>query len=318
MRLKQRSGRTAELRDLAWRAVRARALEADVFHAPHPGAWGPAPIPTAASILDVIPLDLGASYGKTGMKAKFLFGRAAGADSILTLSTFSGERIVDLLGVDEQRIVVAPLYPEPIFREAGNTWANTEARNPYVLTVLDMKTPDPRKRAAWIEPISKGLRRAGVETKVIGAGTDSRGAAIGHAQALGRISDEEMARWMSEAACFLYFSAYEGQGLPPLEAMASGAPVVAMGNTAVSEVVADAGVLIDERAGGWRSGLAEEIGNDRARQDELVSACVEFARDWSLRAEYSARSRLRAAAYSVERFQSGLDRAYGIAEARHG
>jgi glycosyltransferase involved in cell wall biosynthesis len=312
LRLGRRSGRTAEFRDTIDRSLRARRLQADLFHATHAGAWGSMGLPTVTSILDVIPIDLGSHYGRTGMKTKLFLRLAARSDAVLTLSEFSAERIVERLGVEPEAIVVAPLYPTAPFRAAGPATEPDEPARPYALTVMDMSTPDPRKRPDWVGPIAVGLAEAGVDLKVIGAGTEGRDAAMGGAEGLGRVSDEEMARLFSKAACFVYFSAYEGQGLPPLEAMAAGAPVVAVANTAVTEVVGDGGVLIDERDRSWEAGLAESSRSAAVRTD-LVEACVELARDEGLRGRTADRGRARAGLFSVDRFRTGVDEAYAIA-----
>lgn len=311
LQLRKRQGRTAELRDIAVRALRTRKGNPDLFHITHPGVWGPARMPTVASILDVAPLDLDAFYGRTGLKTRMLFERAAKSDVVLTLSEFSRGRIIERLGVDEGRVVVAPLFPAPVFGAAAGSRFRSDRRRPCVVTVVDMATPDPRKRADWVGPIAKRLRDAGVDLKVIGAGSDG-GGVTDYAEGLGRLSDEEMAEHFADASCFLYFSAYEGQGLPPLEAMAAGAPVVAVENTAVSEVVGGAGVLVPEQAPDWESRLCDDA-HGHAVQGELIEACLSLVGDAAMGAEYGERSRRRAALYTERRFCDGIDRAYKLA-----
>ncbi len=62
---------------------------------------------------------------------------------------------------------------------------------------------------------------------------------------LGRVPDEELPLWYNTASVFAYPSRYEGFGLPPLEAMACGTPVIAADTSALPEVVGDAGFLLD-------------------------------------------------------------------------
>ena len=62
---------------------------------------------------------------------------------------------------------------------------------------------------------------------------------------LGYVDDEDLSVLYSNAEWFVYTSQYEGFGLPPLEAMQCGCPVIVSNNSSLPEVVGDAGLLID-------------------------------------------------------------------------
>lgn len=196
--------------------------------------------PWIASVLDVIPLEL-AEHRKTGAKAQLFHRLSARAEVLLTLSEHAAGRIHELLGVPRERIVVAPL-PVALGVTGGVLPAGL-APGGYIASLADLATPDPRKRLNWLPQVATLLD---VPLVVVGAGT--KGAWPG-VRGLGRVDDATWAAVLREAGAFLYTSSYEGQGLPPLEAMAEGAPVVAMDNTAVAEVVAGAGVLVPEGPG---------------------------------------------------------------------
>ncbi len=308
LRVRNRSGRTAELIDLAERSVSAFAHKHDIFHVTHPRVWGPSWNPTVASILDLISLDL-AGYRQTGIKSRFFLSRAAHAQVVLTISNFTADRIVQRLKIPPARVIVAPLFPVAAFYAGSASPPPIELPDAYVLAVVDMATSDPRKRPGWIAPLARDLKRAGLNLLVAGAGTGKRSTVLGEAVGLGRISDERLAQLAHHSACFLYFSAYEGQGLPPLEAMAAGAAVVATANTAITEIVEDAGILVDEGPGGWTDALLENTAAEATRK-RLIDACLSVSQDESLQAELQARGRARAALFSEERFFSGLTRAY--------
>jgi glycosyltransferase involved in cell wall biosynthesis len=92
---------------------------------------------------------------------------------------------------------------------------------------------------------------------------------------------DDLASVYRRADVFLYTSRYEGFGLPALEAMASGTPVVAFANSAIPEVVEDGGLLVpdgDVRAmvDGVRS-----LMDDRSRRDEIRSRGLERAKQFS-------------------------------------
>ena len=124
-----------------------------------------------------------------------------------------------------------PNAVEPVF-----TPAHVAAEGDYVLAV---GTLEPRKNlAAAVE----AARLAGVELRVAGAAGWGGVAAPGW---LGEPSDEELAALMRGARCLVYPSLYEGFGLPVLEAMACGTPVVTSSGGATEEVAGTAAVLVD-------------------------------------------------------------------------
>lgn len=100
----------------------------------------------------------------------------------------------------------------------------------------------------------------------------------------GYVPDEELAPIYSGALAFVYPSLYEGFGLPPLEAMQCGTPVIASNLSSLPEVVGDAGLLINPTS-----------------QDELSAAIWKLVSDKQLRTELSRKSIARAAQFSWEK-----------------
>ena len=311
LQLRHRDSRLAEFHDIVERTARATRLRHDLLHIPYPQAWGASRRPKVVTIHDTIPIDI-PGYKQTGLKARFFFQRALRADIVLTPSDFTASRLVALFEIDPTKIRVTPLYPNAVFFTGASSLRPESFGNSYVFTLVDMATPDPRKRPNWIAPLALGLKQVGLTLVVAGAGTDSASADIGNAVGLGRVTDDELAQLAHHSVCFLYFSAYEGQGLPPLEAMAAGAAVVATANTAIIEVVGDAGLLIAEDVEDWKRPMLED-GIAEATRKELVDACERLARDDSLRKDLRIKGRMRASLFSEQRFSQELDRAYRTA-----
>lgn len=95
------------------------------------------------------------------------------------------------------------------------------------------------------------------------------------------VSDAEMANFFRDAVCLVYISLYEGFGLPPLEAMAKGLPVVASDRSSIPEVVGDAGLLVDP----------DNI-------DEIAEATLKLIQNTELREDLSIRAWKRAQQFS--------------------
>ncbi len=112
----------------------------------------------------------------------------------------------------------------------------------------------------------------------------------------GFVADEDLAALYSGALAFLYMSHYEGFGLPPLEAMQCGTPVIVSDNSALPEVVGKAGIRLDSQD-----------------QDRLVLAMDEVAVNADLRTEMSQRSLRQASQFSWDRFIEQTIAAYRAA-----
>jgi glycosyltransferase involved in cell wall biosynthesis len=204
-------------------------------------------------------------YGRIGLERVL---RAA--DAIVAVSEFSRRETVELLGVSPERVRVVPHGVDPVFTAEG-----TQAEGDYVLAVA---TLEPRKN---LGRAVAAARDAGVELRVVGArgwgGVEVEGW-------VGEIPDTELASLYRGARCVLYPSLYEGFGLPVLEAMACGTPVVTSVATAMEEVAGGAAVLVDPLD---VSAIADGIHQAVNRRSELVSAGLARAGEftWSRAAD---------------------------------
>ena len=187
------------------------------------------------------------------------------ARRVIAVSDFTRRELVELLGVPDEKIRVVPNAVGDEFTREGPAEAGD-----YVLAV---GTLEPRKN---LDRLVEAVRKTDRELRVVGArgwgGVEVRGNGV---RWLGEVDDAELARLYRGAAWVAYPSLYEGFGIPILEAMACGTPVVTTRGTAMEEVADGAAVLVDSRD-------AEEIaaGIERAatERDTLVPRGLERAR----------------------------------------
>jgi glycosyltransferase involved in cell wall biosynthesis len=198
-------------------------------------------------------------YGKAGLSRVL-----RGADAIVAVSDFTKAETIDLVGVPAERIRVVPNGVDPTFTPDGPA-----AEGDYVLAVA---TLEPRKN---LGRAVEAARLAGVELRVVGArgwgGVDVEGW-------VGEVPDEELAALYRGAKCVLYPSLYEGFGLPVVEAMACGVPVVTSRGTAMEEIAAGAAVLVEPLD---VDAIAAGIGQATASRAELVTLGLARARGFS-------------------------------------
>jgi len=198
-------------------------------------------------------------YGKAGLRTVL---RAA--DAVVAVSEFTKREVETLVGVPAERIRVVPNGVDPLFTPHGRA-----AEGSYVLAVA---TLEPRKN---LDRVVEAARLAEIELRVVGA----RGwGGVEVSGWVGEIPDAELAELYRGARCVLYPSLYEGFGLPVLEAMASGTPVVTSRGTAMEEIAGAAAVLVDPHD---IASIAEGIVEAEARREELARLGLARANEFS-------------------------------------
>ncbi len=174
------------------------------------------------------------------------------ADVVVTVSEYSKREIVRRSGLPEDRVIAVKYGPAPIFRRIEDRAALDEVRirlgvqRPFLLADA-IKNPGVIARA-W-QRLPEALRTSH-QMLFFSRVVDPPSAvmemvAAGNAQVLIRPSRSDLVALFNQAEGFLFPSLYEGLGLPPIEAMKCGAPVIASDRGSIPEVVGDAGVIID-------------------------------------------------------------------------
>lgn len=280
---------------------------ADVFHSlgtrlPPPVRHGKSP-QRLVNIYDLAPLRLPHLYGPDQRYlAKERLAGVSREDWVIASSEATRRDLVELGGLDPKRVFVIPLAADPrIFHPDPDAFRADALRErlgigdaPYVLAI---NAHDRRKNmdaaiGAFGRAVTEG--RAHDLTLVIAGPHSARPRiqeALGNAAQRGArviltgyVTDDDLATLYGGALAFVYPSLYEGFGLPPLEAMQCGTPVIAGRVSSLPEVVGDAGILVD-------------LGDP----DALCKAILRLHRDPALRRRLSALSLQRAAGFTWDR-----------------
>jgi glycosyltransferase involved in cell wall biosynthesis len=202
------------------------------------------------------------------------------ARAVLTGSNYSRSTILEWTGVDAERVVVTGAAAGEGFTPIGETH---RPGYPYLLYVGNRK---PHKNLArLVSALARVEERAALRLVLSGpaeqdlitlarsVGVDDR------IEFLGNVPEEKLPALYRGAIAFVFPSLYEGFGLPPVEAMACGTPVVSSLATSLAEVVGDAAVAIDPfDVDSIAAGIDKVVGDDQLRRELRSRGFAQAAR----------------------------------------
>lgn len=203
--------------------------------------------------------------------------------------------------LDEQKIKVTHLGASERFFRDKNERKNQEIREKYGIPkekqyIFSLCTLGPRKNLLFvIESFLELLEKEGIEDLIFVLGGGYWNEFIGKIEErfrqskgrvlhVGYVDDEDLANLFSHSLCSVYLSLYEGFGLPVLESMQCGCPVIASNTTSIPEIVGESGILIDPKD-----------------KDALQGSMLELYRSPSLRENLSQKGLQRAKEFSWEK-----------------
>jgi alpha-1,3-rhamnosyl/mannosyltransferase len=213
---------------------------------------------------------------------------ARSCDVVMVNSRFTGDDVAETFGVSAERIHVAYPGVDPEFTPDGD---RLELGRPYALTIA---TLEPRKNLARLV---EAHRQLGGELALAVAGAAGWGAQaaldVKNIVRLGYTPPGDLPRLYRGASVVVYPSLFEGFGMPIVEAMACGVPVVASSHPSMDEASGDAALRADPDD---PDAIAEAIRSALERRDELVPKGLEHARSFT----WLANGRAHLAAWSVQ------------------
>jgi glycosyltransferase involved in cell wall biosynthesis len=286
----------------------AKRMNANVAFVPY---WAPplrSDVPVIVTIHDVIPIVLPEYRSGILQRAYSSLVRAASpnAAAILTDSEFSKQDIIKQLRLDTSRVTVVPLAVEARFNPSVPQEDVERVRGRYDLPdsyVLYLSGFDERKNIETLMQVYVWCGETiGEEFPLVISGEPSTLVTTEGSERLslarmaeqldvsdvvrfiGRVAEDDKPAVYAGARCFLFPSTYEGFGLPPLEAMACGVPVVGSDAASIAEVVGNAGILVGPK-------------DARRMAGALIAVCTED----TLHARLRQRALLRATQFTWER-----------------
>lgn len=208
---------------------------------------------------------------------------------VFTVSEFSKQRMVELLGANPQKIVVSGNGVDQSFFEIASINPATLPHpfsEPYTLIIGGLRY---KKGADYVLQVAQSLKKHKSDIQIVVIGeTENKylkqASQFPNVHLLGMVSDQELPYVIRGASSLMFLSLYEGFGIPALEAMAAGIPVVVSNRGSLPEITCEAALVVEPEA-----------------TDEIVNILTHLYKDNQLRETYREKGQHRAAQYTWDR-----------------
>ncbi|MBE8986216.1 glycosyltransferase family 4 protein [Nostoc sp. LEGE 12450] len=249
--------------------------------------------PVAVTIHDVQAFEMNLPWSGTWQHQWFRYKwghwvRRALSDCrvVFTVSEFSKQRMVELLGADPQKIVVVGNGIEQSFFDIAlinSVDLKPPVQAPYTLVIGGLRQ---KKGGDRVLAVAKALLERKSNLNIVVAGEleaeyIEAAKTYSNITLLGMVLDEDLPGLLRQASSLLFLSLYEGFGMPALEAMAVGTPAIVSNRASLPEVVGDAGIVVNP----------EET-------DAIVEILINLEANPSITEEYVRRGRKHAAEHT--------------------
>ena len=281
----------------------ARGLDLDVLHVPsYRRMLWPHPCPLVATIHDLAPFRVPKKYSASRMFYGRVVARrlAQRQDAIIAISENTARDIREFFDVSEENLHVIHnglehdrFFPGSREQAQAEMAARHQLRQPFFLYVARLEHPG-KNHVRLISAFNQFKSATRSDWQLVLGGSDWHGAEAIHAAArqspfaseirlLGFVPDEDLPNLYRAADVFVYPSLYEGFGMPPLEAMACGCPVICSTSGSLGEVVGNAAAIVDPKN---VNSIANQLGllaNDENLRERHRQAGFARARqfDWN-------------------------------------
>lgn len=281
----------------------ARGLQLDVLHVPSYRRlpW-PKPCPLVATIHDLAPFRVPKKYSWSRMFYGRVVARrlAQRQDAVIAISQNTARDIQEFFHVPSKRIQVIHngvehdrFFPGSRDEAQGKMGRQHQLDSPFFLYVARLEHPA-KNHVRLISAFNQFKSATKSDWQLVFGGSDWHGAEAIHAAAqaspfasdirfLGFVSDSDLPNLYRAAEVFVYPSLYEGFGMPPIEAMACGCPVICSASGSLGEVVGNAAAIVEpESVESIAQQLTTLAGNPELREHFRKAGLVRAAQfDWN-------------------------------------